>query len=239
MIERLRGLVPKTSGLEPCLCTDPDCQDNEFPSLRGSLGEDAKLGWYPLRAPFAGVVIEKHLSLGEKVGDDESVFAVADTKTVWVNLSVFQKDLAVIRPGQSVQVEITGGAAGHSGTIAYLAPIVDPETRTAVARVVLANEDDTARPGLFVTVRVSLSTVNAAVVVPRSAVQILDERDVIFIAEGDGFTAEPVTLGCGDRHSVEVTSGLKAGQRYVLRGAFELKAKIATSGMDAHAGHGH
>ena len=60
----------------------------------------------------------------------------------------------------------------------------------------------------------------------------------IFIAEGDGFTAEPVTLGRGDRTSVEVTRGLKAGQRYVLKGAFELKAKIATSGMDAHAGHG-
>jgi membrane fusion protein, heavy metal efflux system len=235
----LRSLVPKTAGLEPCLCTDPGCQDNEFPSLRESLGAEAKLGWYALRAPFAGVVIEKHLSLGEKVGEDESVFAVADTKTVWVNLSVFQKDLATIKPGQSVKVDIAGGGASHPGTIAYVSPIVDAETRTASARVVLANVDDAARPGLFVTVRVSLETVRAAVMVPREAVQILDEKEVIFIAEGDGFTAEPVTLGRGDRDSVEITSGLKAGQRYVMKGAFELKAKIATSGMDAHAGHGH
>ena len=49
----------------------------------------------------------------------------------------------------------------------------------------------------------------------------------------------PATLGRGDRTRVEITRGLAAGQRYVTHGAFELKAKIATSGMDAHAGHGH
>ena len=120
-----------------------------------------------------------------------------------------------------------------------MAPVVALDTRTARARVVLANEGDAVRPGLFVTVRVSLPTVLAAVVVPRSAVQVLDERDVVFIAEGGGFEAVPVELGRGDRDVVEITSGLEAGRRFVTRGAFELKAKIATSGLGAHAGHGH
>ena len=76
-------------------------------------------------------------------------------------------------------------------------------------------------------------------IVPRAAVQILDQKQVVFIAEGDGFEAVPVELGRGDRTVVEVKSGLEAGQRYVEKGAFELKAKVATSGLGAHAGHGH
>jgi cobalt-zinc-cadmium efflux system membrane fusion protein len=105
--------------------------------------------------------------------------------------------------------------------------------------VVLENPKNELRPGLFVTVHVALEELTAAVVVPRSAVQILDEEEIVFVQKGDGFAAVPVSLGRGDSEVVEIRSGLKAGQRYVSRGAFELKAKIATSGMDAHAGHGH
>lgn len=238
-IDALRELSPRVATLEPCSCATPDCEHRALPSLRERLGADARLGWYALRAPFAGVVIEKHLSLGEVVGDEESVFALADTSSVWVNLSVFQKDLAAVAPGQGVVVDVTGSGARHEGAIAYVAPIVDADTRAAVARVQLANEGGRLRPGLFVTVHVTLPAVRAAVVVPRDAVQILDQRQVVFVEEGDGFEAVPVETGDGDRERVVVTSGLEAGQRFVEHGAFELKAKVATSGLGAHAGHGH
>ena len=238
-IRTLRELAPRTGELRPCACSETSCEHNSFPSLRERLGTGERLGWYALRAPFAGVVIEKHLTLGEKVGDGESVFAVADTSTVWTNLSVFQKDLASIAPGQPVVVDVTGGTATHTGSIAYVAPIVDADTRTTIARVILPNEDGALRPGLFVSVRVALPTVEAPVVVPRGAVQILDQKTVVFIAEGDGFEAVPVVLGRGDRTRVEITHGLEPGQSYVEQGAFELKAKVATSGLGAHAGHGH
>ena len=238
-IADLRALVPVTAGLQPCLCTEPGCAKTDFPSVRTKLGADRRFGWYPLRAPLAGVLIEKHLTLGEKVGDDESVFTLADTRTVWVDFGVFQKDLALVEAGLTVEVVVTGRESSHPGEIARLSPVVDPGTRTTNARVVLANEENALRPGLFVTVRVALPTVEAAVVVPRSAVQILDEKEVVFVASGDGFEARPVTLGRGDRKIVEITHGLDAGQRFVLSGAFELKARIATSGLGAHAGHGH
>jgi len=238
-IAKLRGLVPKTAGMKPCECDEADCKENEIPSLRGVLGKDRRLGWYALRAPFAGVIIDKHLTLGELAGEDESAFEIADPSTVWVMFGVYQKDLGIIKPGQKVSVTPTGGTSGHAGRIAYLSPLIDPGTRTVRARVVLANEGNGLRPGLFVTVRVELPSVSAAVLVPRSAVQVLDEEQVVFVMKGGGFETVPVTLGRGDRDRVEVKAGLKAGQRYVTRGAFELKAKIATSGMDAHAGHGH
>jgi len=238
-IRELRELVPNSAGLKPCDCGDPECKEHAVPSLRRRLGDDRRFGWLPLTAPFSGVVIRKHLTLGERIDGEESVFEIADTSAVWVTFGVFQKDLPNVGPGQKATVEPTGGGESHAGRVGYVSPVLDPDSRTARGRLVLANPEGRLRPGLFVNVRVELPTVAAAVVVPRSAVQILDEKEVVFIEKGDGFEAVPVVLGSGDRHTVEVTRGLKAGQRYVKRGAFELKAKIATSGMGAHAGHGH
>jgi cobalt-zinc-cadmium efflux system membrane fusion protein len=67
----------------------------------------------------------------------------------------------------------------------------------------------------------------------------MGEEPVVFVDATEGFKPMPVSLGRGNASHVEVLSGLVAGQRYVTQGAFELKAKIVTSGLDAHAGHGH
>ena len=75
--------------------------------------------------------------------------------------------------------------------------------------------------------------------VPAGAVQNIDGETVVFVKESGGFAAERVKTGESDGAMVEVLAGLKPGDEYVTRGAFELKAKIVTSGMDPHAGHGH
>jgi membrane fusion protein, heavy metal efflux system len=238
-IRELRALVPETASLKPCVCDEADCKDGEFPAVMDALAKDDRFAWVALRSPMAGFVIEKHLSLGEKADGEESVFAIADTSSVWVLFNVYQKDLASVRPGLKVQVSPGVGAKKRSGVISNLSPIVDEATRTVPARIVMENEDGTLRPGLYATVRVAVGAVKASVVVPMAAIQIVEQREVVFVEDGDGFIAEPVTLGAGDRTHVVVTSGLKPGQRYVVKGAFELKAKLATSGLGAHAGHGH
>ena len=239
VVEKLRALVPRTEELEPCLCDDPDCKHGEIPSVLPELAKDEKFAWTPLRAPLSGFVIEKHLSLGEKADGEESVFAIADTSTVWVRFNVYQKDLASVRTGLTVRVTPGAGSASRDGVVSYVPPTLDEATRTAPARIVLENPDGSLRPGLYATVRVDVGAVRGAVVIPRAAVQIVDQKEVVFVEDGDGFVAEPVTLGPSDRKGVIVTSGLSAGQRFVLEGAFELKAKLATSGLGAHAGHGH
>jgi len=239
LVKRLVALVPETASLKPCLCDDPNCRDGEVPSVAKTLGKDARFAWYALRAPSAGIITEKHLTLGEKATDEESVFTITDTSAVWVRFNVYQKDLTSVKPGLAVRVGLGAGAKARTGAISYISPLIDEATRTVPARVVLDNADGSLRPGSYVTVRVDTQAVKAAVVVPRSAVQVLDEKNVVFVQEGDGFEAVRVKLGAGDRERVAVTDGLKPGQRYVTSGGFELKAKIATSGLGAHAGHGH
>jgi multidrug efflux pump subunit AcrA (membrane-fusion protein) len=239
VLKQLLALVPQTGNLEPCLCNDPNCEAGKIPSVMETLGTEKRLGWYPLRAPFAGYITQKHLTLGEKVDGEESVMTIADTSSVWVRFNVYQKDLPVVRPGQTVRIELGAGIGSTTGTITYLAPTVDKETRTTPARVELENPGGTIRPGLYATVHVNVEPLKAPVVVYKDAVQVLEEEEVVFVPEGDGFRPVPVRLGRSDHARIVVLAGLAAGQLYVHEGAFELKAEAVTSGTDAHAGHGH
>ncbi len=238
VVAKLLKLVPKTVGLEPCLCDDPNCEEDKLPSVVETLGKDGRFAWFAVRAPFAGIVIEKHLTLGEKVNGDESVFSIADTSSVWVRFNVYQKNIDLVKPGQLAQIAL-GTSGRREGKVAYVSPVIDEQTRSVQARVVLDNKDGTLRPGLYVTVRMTAQPQDAPVVIPKLAVQVLEEKEVVFVEEGDGFDAVPVKLGAADSERVVVTSGLRPGQRYVVRGAFDLKAQLVTSGLGAHAGHGH
>ena len=224
-------------------CTDPNCgKVSPADAKLVAAAEQAKgegLAWYSLRAPFDGTVIDRHITLGEKLGDDAEAFTVADLSTVWVNLSVYQKDLPNVRKGQAVLVSAGPGVPDAKGTIAFVSPIVDEATRTCQVRVVLPNPAGRWRPGLFVSATVAVGQSSARVVVPRSAVQDLNGRNVVFVPAEGGFLPRSVQMGTSDAQGVEIVSGLPAGYWYVSRGAFELKAKVVTSGLDAHAGHGH
>jgi membrane fusion protein, heavy metal efflux system len=224
------------------VCTDPNCtgcKNDPKPAIDKTQSDSERLAWYPLRAPFDGTVIDKHITLGEKRADDTLAFTVADLSTVWLDFDVYQKDLSAVRKGQRVLVTGAPGNLPEEGTIAYVAPLVEEQTRTVLARVVLPNPDGLWRPGLFVEARISEGGRNAAVTVPKTAVQRVAGEPVVFVETDGGYESVPVAIGHSDKTHIEVRSGLRPGQRYVARGAFELKAKVVTSGLDPHAGHGH
>ncbi|UCE60248.1 MAG: efflux RND transporter periplasmic adaptor subunit [Phycisphaerales bacterium] len=242
----LLGQTQTGTNKETHKCNDPNCkgcgqnvsagQGDTLAALRET---EEKLAWYPLRAPFDGTVIDKHLTLGEKHGDDSNAFTIADLSSVWVDIRVYQTDIASVKEGQWVRVAAGDGMVEARGVISYVSPIVDEKTRTALARVVLPNVDGSWRPGLFVTAEVSAGEDSARILIPKTAVQRLDEESIVFLDTDDGLRATPVRLGRGQDTHVEVLSGISTGQRYVTRGAFELKAKLVTSDLDPHAGHGH
>ncbi len=197
--------------------------------------EDVDYSRFEIKAPFDGMVIEKHLTLGEVVGPKSNVFVLADLSDVWVNLTVYQKDLASVRVGQAVTVSAGGGLVA-SGSIDYLSSVIEKATRTARARVVLENFDGRWRPGLFVTGRLEVERIDVGVLVPKTALQTVEERVCVFVETDDGFVLRSVEVGRSDGKNVEITEGLSVGERYVAVGAFSLKAEL---GKEAFAGEGH
>ena len=203
------------------------------------LEQESRLTKFEITAPFDGTVIDKHITLGEVVGNDADVFVVADLSSVWVDLHVYPKDLMKIKKGQRVVISAGQMIPDAEGVISYVGPVVGAESRTALARVVLPNSTGVIRPGLFVTARVAIDNVEADVIVPKDAVQTLDGKKCVFIRDEHGFEPSFVNLGQSNTGFVQVTSGLDPGRQYVTKGAFELKAKMVTSTLDSHAGHGH
>lgn len=192
---------------------------------------------YAITAPFDGTIIERHISLGEVINDDAAAFVVADLSTVWVDLQIYPKDLPFVRAGQPVVISATPGIPEAQGTIAYMGPVIGEQTRTALARVVLPNPDGHWRPGLFVTADITVERQEVSLLVPETALQTVEERPTVFVETPEGFLPQPVTIGRSNATTVEVTSGLTPGQRYVTRGAFTLKAQLSKGSFGD--GHNH
>lgn len=191
---------------------------------------------FELKAPIAGTIIEKHISQGEAIAADAEAFIIANLTSVWVDLNVYQKDLDLVFEGQQVSIVSSGGQLKAGGIIQYVRPIVGEETRTAIARIVLANPDGRWRPGLFVNGTVAVDAATVALLVPRSAVINLEGESVVFVEEEGGFEARHVTLGKASETHVEVVSGLSEGEKYVAKGGFALKAELGKDNLgDGHA----
>jgi cobalt-zinc-cadmium efflux system membrane fusion protein len=186
----------------------------------------AGLNRIELRAPFDGIVIEKHLSLGEAVKEDAAVFTISDLSQVWAEINVPAKDLPSVRVGEKVTIKATAFDASATGTVAFVGALIGEQTRTAKARVVLDNPKGAWRPGLFVNVEVVSEETAAPVTISADAVQNVGEKPVVFLKVDGGFIAQPVKLGRSDGKRVEVLSGLKAGMPYASTGSFVVKSEL-------------
>ncbi|MDL5032555.1 efflux RND transporter periplasmic adaptor subunit [Pelomonas sp. APW6] len=201
----------------------------------GATGAAGSLNRFELRAPFAGTVVEKHLSRGESVREDASVFTLSDLGTVWAEFAVAPQDLAVVRVGQQVVVTSSAFEEQVAGTVSYVGALLGEQTRTARARVTLANPRGAWRPGLFVTVRVLGAEQSVPVAVAADALQTLGQQTVAFKVVPGGFQAVPVRTGRSDGRTVEVLEGLVAGDRIAVANAFVLKSELGKAG----AAHEH
>ena len=192
---------------------------------------------FEVRAPFDGTVIEKHIAIGEALKDDADAFLVADLGSVWVNLSVYQKDLAVVRKGQSATIVCDPAGEKASGEISYVRPVVGEDTRTALARIVLENKDGRWKPGLFITACVSIEEIPVPIAVPKTALQMMEGKPVVFVQDEDGFEPREVKLGRSTVTLMEIVSGLKAGDTIVTKGGFVIKSELQKSSFGD--GHNH
>jgi len=195
----------------------------------------------PVRSPIGGVITEKHAIVGELADPSKSLFTVADLSSVWVMVDINEKDLAKVHRGQSATVTL--GAFPDvklKGRITYIADLVDVSSRTVKARVEVANPGRKLKPEMFATVELTLAADAPPVLaVPEDALQDLDGKKVVFVAEKESeFAARPVQTGRAAGGLVEIVSGLKEGERYAVKGSFILKSELKKGEMTDEHGHG-
>ena len=212
----------------------------EVGDIVATIESNESMNFYSIIAPISGWVIERHITPGEFVSEQASIYVIADLSTVWVNLAVYPGDADLVKKGQVAQINAIGTENVATGPIEYVTPIVDPRTRSLTARIILANPNNAWRPGTFVRAAIVSESGDESLVVERNAVQYLIDESVVFVVDGPNkFRPVQVVAGDSDDRYTQIISGLSEGTEYVSKGAFELKAKVVTSNLDAHAGHGH
>jgi cobalt-zinc-cadmium efflux system membrane fusion protein len=202
--------------------------ENEIAGLPQS--PDGLLRSQNVRAPISGRLADRKVEVGTAVGRDNletELFVIVDLSRVWVELSVSSNDLPLVREGQSVRVSTRSLPEAGSGKVVFVSPLLDRETRTARVVAALDNPDGRWRPGSFVTAAIMLRERPAAVVVPASAIQNVDGGKVVFVRNKDGFEKRNVVLGEQDGQSIEILSGLAAGESIAISNTFSLKAELS------------
>jgi membrane fusion protein, heavy metal efflux system len=193
-------------------------------------GKDHPLSRFPILAPFAGTIIDQHLTLGELIKPEEKPYTIADLTTLWILLDVYEKDLGRITVGTEAEVRVDAYPDERfSGQIVYLSDVLDESTRTARARVEVDNRAGRLRPGMFATAIITLpaDTATPVVTIPAAAVQRIEGRPVAFVEEAAGsFALRRITLGREIAGVVEVQAGLTENERVVTDGSFTLKSEV-------------
>jgi multidrug efflux pump subunit AcrA (membrane-fusion protein) len=178
------------------------------------------------RSPVAGVIVEKTAVQGMRVMAGQTLFRVADTSTVWVEADVYERELSLVRIGQSASVSLDAYPAEKIiGRVTYIYPTVDEKTRTGKVRFALANRDGRLKPGMYATVELAGAAIEV-LAVPADALLDTGKEQLVFVAQGDGyFEPRPVTAGSRTGDEVEILEGLKEGEQVATGATFFLDSE--------------
>ncbi|WP_437979190.1 efflux RND transporter periplasmic adaptor subunit [Sorangium sp. So ce295] len=202
-------------------------------SVMGASGSG--VGGYTLSAPISGVVTERSATIGKLVSPDQVLIEIVDTSSMWAELDIPEADLPLVAPEQAVTLVLDAlPGREFSGSITYLAPAVDPHTRTAKARVPLPNPDGAMRAHMFGQARIAVKGEREAVMVPRAAVQRAKDVHLAFVRlKEDEYETRRVETGMTEGELVEVKKGLRPGEDVVTQGSFLLKTETLKESIGA------
>lgn len=199
----------------------------------------------PIRAPIDGYVTRYAAVLGQYATPEMTLYELSDLSRVWVVASLYERDLARVRRGMSARFAAAGEVgAPIAARVELVEPSVGAETRTARVRLSVANPSMRLRPGQYGDVSFSLPGA-ASLVVPRDAVADTGAAQYVFVDAGGGrFEPRRVRTGVLSGEDLEVTEGLREGERVVARGSFmvdsesRLQAALAATPAAPDAGAG-
>lgn len=185
----------------------------------------------PVKSPLAGVVLEKKITEGGAATPGSPLFVVSDLSSLWALAEIDETALPHVQTGQPVEVRVAAYPAERfAGTISWVADMVNPKTRRVTVRCGVPNPSGRLKPDMYATVALGASTEHQVVVVPAEAIQEIGGKPAIFVETATGrFVRRDVTVGAERDGRVQILSGVSAGERVVVAGAFLLKSELLKS----------
>jgi membrane fusion protein, heavy metal efflux system len=182
----------------------------------------------PVPAPVAGEIVERLVGPGQLLQTGVTqCFTISNTNTVWVLVNVYQSDLPFVHVGDPVEINTDAYPELFHGKISYVAPAMDPNTRTLQARIVTQNPGKKLKRDLYVTALVNAGSIPDAITVPDAAV-LRDTENQPFVyvqTSTNQFARRVVTVGQSGKGKTQITSGLSEGEHVVGDGSLFLQFK--------------
>ena len=191
------------------------------------LAAEAQLAEHTIRAPFAGRVGLRHVSIGALVNAGTEITSLDDTSTMKLDFSVPETFLAATRAGLEIQARTSAYPdARFNGKVATVDTRVDPETRSVAVRALLPNPKGLLRPGMFLTVNLIRERVDA-LLLPEQALVPEQDRQYVFVVVADGELRKAmkreVRIGRRQPGIVEIVEGLAAGEQVIVEGTLKVR----------------
>ncbi len=196
-----------------------------------------------IRAPEAGFILAKNLTLGERFLRGTELYRIADLSQVWIVAETYETEASSFKPGTQVRVAAPQLRKTFSARVAQVPPRFDPASRTLQVRLEADNPGLLLRPDMFVDVELPI-TLPPAIAVPADALVDSGVKKTVFVDKGNGvFEPRKVETGWRAGDQVEIVKGLMAGERIVVSGTFlldsESRMKAAAAGATGHMHEGH
>ncbi|HUP50154.1 MAG TPA: efflux RND transporter periplasmic adaptor subunit [Thermoanaerobaculia bacterium] len=185
-----------------------------------------------ITSPLAGIVTRKFVVPQQYVMQGEPLFEIADLSTIWVEADIYEQQLPGIRIGQSVIITSPANPGREfPGSVSFIQPVLEGETRTTRVRVELPNPNLQLKPDMYVSVRIFGAPAAAHLMVPKSAVIDRGQRQFVWVETAPG-TYEPREVATGERHGEQIVieRGLAGGETVVVEGGFLLDSEAQLRG---------
>lgn len=193
-------------------------------------------------SPISGTILKRNVDPQHYMMAGEDLYDVADLSVVWVYLDIYEKDIRFISKGQ--EVRITSDAypgRTFAGTVAFIEPVLNAETRTVRVRTEFPNTDGRLKPNMYVNSSIGVPSTNT-LAIPSSAIMKTGRRNVVWVEVGENmFEPRDVVTGVVAGSYTEILGGVREGEMIATTGGFLIDSESALqqpSSADPHAGHG-
>jgi len=195
---------------------------------RHATADEHSSGTLPIKSPISGIVVERNVVIGQLIEATTTAFKIINLSSVWVDGQIYEKDAGKITGKTAVDfIASSYPDEPFKGMVTYIGQVIDEKTRTITIRAEFSNAAGKLKPQMFGELRIPNKNNSTALLVPAEALVKIDNADYLFIQKEDtAFEKMPVTVCCAQNELVEITKGLKDGDKIVVKGAFYLKSEF-------------
>lgn len=191
-------------------------------------------GVLPIKAPIAGTVVERNVVIGQLVDASTTAFRIVNTSTLWADGQVYERDIPLFSGKPQITLRVTTFPGEEfPGKVIYVSPVVDERTRTITIRASIGNRQGRLKPHMFGELSIPIGGTRQGLLIPAEAVHKDGDSVYVFVATGDTtFERRGIVIGSTFDSQVEVSGGVRRGEKVVTRGSFQLKSELMKEALE-------